>query len=1591
MNGTLLGTVTNTSLEREGSTVGFRQDVDEILRVYSFKVTDTSGNELYNANIDSYDKDETLPEFSRLHVENSNAGSKIRSNKVEVDSETGEKFVTVRNCRVGISNGTPNDIYTITNETNLQGTPYIKVKSTKGGELIDIVSDSWQHTSIRHQYVTKAGEQTWEPLGWMNGYVFTFTVPETVEVLELGFRPSGYKTEQTGLVTTDNDVLNQIYREAVDTLYVCMRDTYMDCPDRERSQWWGDTVSNMQQATYVMDDNAALLYTKTLKQVVGFVKANGALPSKVANGRDDLELPVQSLAGVHSFWQYYLYSGNEELLFEAYPVLIDYLEMWTMSVNGVISHRPGNWDWIDWGDHPDITIIENCWYYIALSNVLKIANLEGSGATGEEIEFLTSRMDRMEKNFDALYWDENKNAYYWETDNGEVDDRANALAVYTGLADESRYSDILNVLTSTYNASPYMEKYVLESMYLMDAADEAIARTLKRYTPLAEDGYPTLPEYWVIKSAGTKNHAWTGGPLSMMYMYNAGITPLTPEFKTFSVRPQLGTLTSVNAYTEQGCGKIEVIAAKSAASFTLTVVVPAGAESALVCVPRLEGIDTMVKLGDVTVYADGKAASTMPDGISYAGEDVRYVEFLVSAGEYTFTASENVAEESDNYSFVIGSCENAAVTVNGAAITAFPYTYTGVSGANVSVVITPDEGYRAVAITGSAPETVISRDAVTREYTLNGNMTLNAVIEEAAPEYKKVSIDVSDADMARYAVSAYVNGDLVSLPYKSVYPSGTSLNLTLVSACEDNYDITIDGKEIRTVDFVTSEDVDILVEIAQKSTVTEHAVSSVKVSKSSSNQSTWDETNLYDGIRVSETDSLGYSTGFTANTTSVIITYDLGSVQCVNQIALFPRTDIPADDPTLSCSYPTDFTVSVSTDGSTYTTVLTVNDVPNPKFKQQTYNFPNVYNARYVKLTVTGVGLAVSGQNNYYLQLAEFDVYYNSLLAVDDTLSTPYGPITNTSFSDASKYPFVLFMDGVFKNAYTHWANTDDNDTDNGGTADNKDVIQYAKNLLQGANGVGKSATIYLRRDYELDSTPYSVKDGAKVNETFGNYGQIGGTLVVDLGGHTLTLGVKSFLAAQAKKTSGACYDTTIKFMNGTIELNTMSFINYQSYKTYDDSKNFNFTFDNVTFVLPENTKGMSLVYPGSFGGTATVKAIVEFNNCTFDYSAVTAANAAFTLFNLNNAELDATVTVKGGRFIANEDSFGEMILSSLGASGEVKFVRGDNGEYMQLYMPAGDKVASKAFPTDSADKYFVRTGSDIYGGNSWSVYSLGEKSLNEFVPKMSITLDSELVMNVYVPVNASLQSIALDGKKYTDLSSLNDIVTIDGEDYYHLSLAMPASTAARAVKLVVTISMGDSVRNGTFTFSIPKYAEKVIAGGAETEIQLVKDVLSYIRAAYAYFDKTDAEQIAMIDALLGEGYDAGNAPALNGSAEAPSTGLEGVTYILNATPTIRFRITGEAESYAFYVNGNKLKTLVGTDENGTYIDMDVYAYAMAETITYTIDGVTAGSYNINSYYTFVTTDEAYKDNAELINLVARFAKYCESAAEYRKSVLSNS
>ncbi len=272
------------------------------------------------------------------------------------------------------------------------------------------------------------------------------------------------------------------------------------------------------------------------------------------------------------------------------------------------------------------------------------------------------------------------------------------------------------------------------------------------------------------------------------------------------------------------------------------------------------------------------------------------------------------------------------------------------------------------------------------------------------------------------------------------------------------------------------------------------------------------------------------------------------------------------------------------------------------------------------------------------------------------------------------------------------------------------------------------------------------------------------------------------------------------------------------------------------------------------------------------------------------------------------------------------------------------------------------------------------------FTPQGSITLSGELVYNVYIPVSDDLVSFTLDGVSDSELEKTT-VMLGDGKMYHRVSVELTSSSAARNIVLKATVTAGGKNYTGTWYMSITKYAEKVLgdANTADAEKTLVKDVLSYVRAAYAFFGTTDAEAMAKIDALLGENYDENSAPMMSGYAEKPTLGITAVTYNLTAKPALRFYLAEDfsASDFVFSIKGNTVAAEEGTDADGKkYVEVKLYAYELADTVDYTVNGE-SDSCHIKCYYEWAKT----QNNDNLTKLVERFAKYCESAAAYRASV----
>ncbi len=134
---------------------------------------------------------------------------------------------------------------------------------------------------------------------------------------------------------------------------------------------------------------------------------------------------------------------------------------------------------------------------------------------------------RIESEFYKNFW--KGNAFYNSTENGEPDDRANALAMLAGVVHKEDWKKILTVFQTTFNSSPYMEKYVLDALCEMGFIEDALQRIKIRYYDMVEDAGTTLWEYW--NKNGTRNHAWSGGPLIILKKFEGQVIEYVNKIK----------------------------------------------------------------------------------------------------------------------------------------------------------------------------------------------------------------------------------------------------------------------------------------------------------------------------------------------------------------------------------------------------------------------------------------------------------------------------------------------------------------------------------------------------------------------------------------------------------------------------------------------------------------------------------------------------------------------------------------------------------------------------------------------------------------------------------------------------------------------------------------------------------------------------------------------------------------------------------------------------------------------------------------------------------------------------------------------------
>jgi hypothetical protein len=499
---------------------------------------------------------------------------------------------------------------------NEQFTPWLDISNASSGQIISIVPDTVANTSSpAHEYVTRAGRQSFEFPAWISGHYVQFTIPSGVTVYGLKFRPHLANTTRYGSFDCDDTNLITLWNKAANTMGVNMMDTWGET--RERANWIGDSSVILAQVPYAYDPLANLISRKSLLELIHWQRADITMFAPApANYK---ELPVQVLAAVGTFgvWRYYRDTGDLSFLQQCYPALKNYLlNGWQTNSQGLVVHRVGQWDWEDWGDNIDPPLLDNAWYLLAMDAAAQIAPLVGHPL--DAASFL-SRAQGIRNQFNTSFW--TGSAYRSSTYSGETDERGNAMAVLAGLTNPSQAAALRTMLINQQHCSPYMEKYVLQALFALGYPDDALARMRSRYSAMIGASATTLWE--LFPASGGFNHGWSGGPLPLLDEYVTGITNTSLGFATFDVRPALGnTLSRAQANVPSPHGLIAISAARDGMNYRLSVRVPPGS-SGRSFQPGGGGL-----LSGAALSIDGGATAVMDDTASPS-------EINVTAGNAT--------------------------------------------------------------------------------------------------------------------------------------------------------------------------------------------------------------------------------------------------------------------------------------------------------------------------------------------------------------------------------------------------------------------------------------------------------------------------------------------------------------------------------------------------------------------------------------------------------------------------------------------------------------------------------------------------------------------------------------------------------------------------------------------------------------------------------------------------------------------------------------------------------------------------------------------------------------------------------------------
>lgn len=442
-------------------------------------------------------------------------------------------------------------------------------------------------------FVTDGGAQrTFMPFAWrawryLQLDIETDDQPLRVESMNAWF--SAYPFKQRASFAADDPMLEKIWAIGWWTARLDAHDTYLDTPYWERLQYVGDTRIQALISYVVSGDDR--LGRQAIEAFNYSRLSDGLTQSRYPSSLMQIIPPFSLLwvGMVHDFWMYRPDTAFVQGQLEGTRgVLAWYLRR--QRSDGLLSKIPW-WPFVDWGrdfdwgappeDKDGGSSIVTLQFIEALRDG---ADMEDALGDRHLAETYRTAANRAAAGIIRLCWNPQRGLVADTPAQNHYSQHANLLAVWLDAIPQEQQKQVMKKVldasddpridgkdTSMTLATYYFRFYLARALVHAGMADE-YTRELEPWRQMVGDGLTTWAES--PEPSRSDSHAWSAHPTYDLLTIVAGIAPASAQFKSVSIRPNLGSLRRLAASLPHPDGPIDVRYERESGGVKATINLP---------------------------------------------------------------------------------------------------------------------------------------------------------------------------------------------------------------------------------------------------------------------------------------------------------------------------------------------------------------------------------------------------------------------------------------------------------------------------------------------------------------------------------------------------------------------------------------------------------------------------------------------------------------------------------------------------------------------------------------------------------------------------------------------------------------------------------------------------------------------------------------------------------------------------------------------------------------------------------------------------------------------------------------------------------